>query len=92
MPPRFAGRLVVRVSAADVGRRVSLRRRLPDGTFTDVVGTLESWTPDGEVSVRRRDGSLVTLRAADLVAGKRVPPPPARRPGRSPETPPDTPE
>jgi hypothetical protein len=77
MSPRFAGRLVVRVSAGDVGRRVSLRRRLPDGTLTDVVGILEDWSA-GEVTVRRRDGSPVTFPAASLVAGKIAPPAPPR--------------
>ncbi len=77
MNPRFAGRLVVRVTPADVGNRVSLRRRLPTGAYSDVVGILESWS-EGLLTVRRRDGSLVSVPADTLVAGKVVPPPPKR--------------
>ncbi|HEU0102641.1 MAG TPA: hypothetical protein VFR07_10010 [Mycobacteriales bacterium] len=63
---------------ADVGARVVLRRRLPDGRLSDVLGVVERWA-DGLVAVRDRHGDLVEVAAADLVAAKRVPPPPARR-------------
>jgi len=66
------------VTPSDVGRRVSLRRRLPNGGYSDVVGNLHAWA-DGVLKVRRRDDSLVTVAEADLVAGKVVPPPPPRR-------------
>jgi endonuclease YncB( thermonuclease family) len=46
--------------------------------FTDALGVMESW--DGETTtVRTRDGDLVTIRIAEIVAGKPVPPPPPRR-------------
>ncbi|MGH3379977.1 MAG: hypothetical protein ACRDP6_35125 [Actinoallomurus sp.] len=76
--PQFSARYVVSVSPSDVGRRVSLRRRLPTGAYSDVVGYLETWV-DGELTVRRRDDSVTTVAEADLVAGKVVPPPPPRR-------------
>jgi hypothetical protein len=76
---RFAARLVVAVSPADTGSRVSLRRRLQTGEYSDVVGVLESWD-EGVLSVRRRDGELVSVAAESLVAGKVVPPAPPRRP------------
>ncbi|MBT2208586.1 hypothetical protein [Actinomadura sp. NEAU-AAG7] len=83
MPGRFAARLVVSISGADVGQRVSLRRRLPTGEYSDVVGVLESWA-DGLLTVRRRTGELVEVPEATVVAGKVVPPqpPPRRRPRR----------
>ncbi|WP_242901035.1 putative acetyltransferase [Actinomadura terrae] len=83
MPGRFAARLVVSISGADVGQRVSLRRRLPTGEYSDVVGVLESWS-DGLLTVRRRTGELVEVPEAIVVAGKVVPPqpPPRRRPRR----------
>nr|WP_141961524.1 hypothetical protein [Actinoallomurus bryophytorum] len=85
MGPRFSARYVVSVSPSDVGRRVSLRRRLPNGLYSDVVGYLQAWVA-GELTVRRRDGTLATIAEADLVAGKVVPPPPERRrPSRPPE-------
>jgi len=62
----------VAVTPSDVGSRVTLRRAVPDGV-SDVVGVLEAWA-SGELSVRRRDGSLVTVREADLVAARVVPP------------------
>jgi hypothetical protein len=43
-----------------------------------VVGDLNAWS-HGELTVRRRDGSVVTVSEAELVAGKVVPPPPPRR-------------
>ncbi|GAA4224280.1 hypothetical protein GCM10022254_03360 [Actinomadura meridiana] len=81
MSGRFVARLVVTISAADVGRRISLRRRLPTGEYSDVVGVLESWS-DNILSVRRRDGELVEVPEAAMVAAKVVPPrpPPRRRP------------
>ena len=81
MSGRFAVRLVVAISRADVGRRISLRRRLPTGGYSDVVGVLESWSGD-TLSVRRRDGELVEVPEEAMVAAKVVPPqpPPRRRP------------
>ncbi|MCD0447971.1 hypothetical protein LO762_01990 [Actinocorallia sp. API 0066] len=67
------------VTPADVGRRVSLRRRLPTGEYSDVVGVLESWA-DGVLRVRRRTDEVVEVPAAILAAGKVVPPAPPRRP------------
>jgi hypothetical protein len=61
----------VAVTPADVGSRVTLRRALPDGVG-DVVGVLLSWS-DGELSVRRRDGSVVVVPEASLVAARVVP-------------------
>lgn len=64
------------VTPADVGSRVSLRRVVPGGVG-DVVGELLSWSA-GVLEVRRRDGSVVTVGEADVVAGKVVPPAPPR--------------
>jgi hypothetical protein len=84
MSYRFAGRLVVTVTPADVGQRVSLRRRLPTGQYSDVIGVLESWS-EGMLSVRRRTGELVEVPEDIVVAGKVVPPaPPRRRPRAEP--------
>jgi hypothetical protein len=80
--PRFSARYVVSITPSDIGRRVSLRRRVPGGAYSDVVGELQDWA-DGRLTVRRRDGSVVTVAEADLVAGKVVPPPPQRRAPRS---------
>ena len=83
MSARFAARLVVSISGADVGQRISLRRRLPTGEYSDVVGVLESWS-NKVLAVRRRDGELVEVPEEIMVAAKVVPPqpPPRRRPRR----------
>jgi N-acetylglutamate synthase len=77
------GGLVVRITPADVGSRVSVRSRLDAGegepATTDTVGWLRAWD-GGELRIERRDGSVATLNAADLLAGKVLPhPPPERR-------------
>ena len=78
------GRLELRLTAADVGKRVSVRRLTPEGApgakFTDTVGVLTSWT-EGVLHITRRDGEQVQIPESSLVAGKVAPPAPARRRG-----------
>ena len=62
----------------DVGQRVVLRRRLPDGRLSDVLGVLSRWD-DEAAGVRSRTGDETVVPRADVVAGKRIPPPPVRR-------------
>lgn len=80
----MGGRLELRISADDVGKRVSVRSLTGSGgtgpTFTDTVGVLTSWT-DGVLSITRRGGQSVRLEESALVAGKVVPAAPARRRG-----------
>jgi N-acetylglutamate synthase len=75
----------VRLTPADVGSRVVVRRMLhgergPSGgaALTDVIGVLEAWQ-DEHLVVRRKDDSTVRIALADVVAAKTVPPPPTRR-------------
>ena len=75
--PRLGARLVIAVTPADVGKRVTTRRRAPGG-FRDAVGVLESWQ-DGVLTVRKRDGSLVEIAEDTLAAAKVVPPAPRPR-------------
>ncbi|MFE6284714.1 GNAT family N-acetyltransferase [Streptomyces sp. NPDC057877] len=79
-----AGRLEVRITAADVGKRVSVRRLTgasdTEGKFTDTVGVLTSWDDDVLV-ITCRDGESVRIAESSLVAGKVVPAAPARRRG-----------
>ncbi|MBY8341359.1 GNAT family N-acetyltransferase [Streptomyces spinosirectus] len=78
------GRLEVRVTAADVGKRVSVRRLIqsgvPEEKFTDTVGVLTSWD-DGVLLITRKDGETVRIPESSLVAAKVVPAAPARRRG-----------
>lgn len=63
----------VAVTPADVGARVTVRRALPDGVG-DVVGELLSWA-DGVLTLRRRDGSIVEVAEASVLAARVVPAP-----------------
>lgn len=78
-------RYVVRITPDDVGRRVSVRAWLAEAAeleegprHTDVVGELEAWE-DGWLSIRRRDGEVVRVDEALLVAGRVIPPAPPHR-------------
>lgn len=60
-----------------LGARVVVRRRLPEGGYSDVLGELLASSPVS-VTVRTRTGD-VTVLAADIAVGKVVPPRPERR-------------
>ncbi|MFF4390095.1 GNAT family N-acetyltransferase [Streptomyces sp. NPDC001552] len=78
------GLLEVRITPADVGKRVSVRRveAVVSGSpeFTDTVGVLTSWD-QGVLLITKKDGQTVRISESSLVAGKIVPPAPARRRG-----------
>ncbi|MEU6182690.1 GNAT family N-acetyltransferase [Streptomyces coeruleorubidus] len=78
------GRLEVRITAADVGKRVSVRSMIehapPGEKFTDTVGVLTSWDK-GVLLITRKGGESVRIAESTLVAGKVVPAAPARRRG-----------
>ncbi|WP_097870515.1 GNAT family N-acetyltransferase [Streptomyces sp. rh34] len=80
----IGGRLEVRITPADVGKRVSVRRRTDGGgagaEFTDVVGVLTSWD-NGVLSITRKSAESVHIMESSVVAGKVVPAAPARRRG-----------
>jgi len=82
-------RLEVRLTSADVGKRVVIRWRpgpADSKQTTDVLGILEQ-ADAGSFAVRTRDGKLVVIPAGRALAGKVVPPPPARRHHPSPGPP-----
>ena len=67
----------VRISCADLARRVTVRSRLDGGGYADVLGVLE--TCDEETfGVRDRHGTLRLLARANVVAAKVVEPPEPR--------------
>lgn len=78
------GLLEVRITPADVGKRVSVRRveRGSSGApvHTDAVGVLTSWN-EGVLLITQKNGKTVRIAESSLVAGKVVPPAPARRRG-----------
>ena len=88
MPARFD----VRISPDDVGRRVTIRSKIPaepgQPRHTDTLGMLRAWD-DGVLRVERRDGTIVELAAADLVGARILGPPPQRRGSRTASRPSD---
>ncbi|WP_351226280.1 GNAT family N-acetyltransferase [Streptomyces sp. NPDC002133] len=78
------GRMEVRITPSDVGKRVSVRRLADTGPasekFTDTIGVLTSWN-EGVLLITRRTGETVRIPESSLVAGKVVPAAPARRRG-----------
>ncbi|MFD3656143.1 GNAT family N-acetyltransferase [Streptomyces sp. NPDC058620] len=80
----MGGRLEVRITPADVGKRVSVRRRSANPgaglKFTDAVGVLTSWD-DHVLTITPKSGETVHIAESSLVAGKVVPSAPARRRG-----------
>jgi len=81
-------RMVVRITPADVGKRVVIRWRRPgpgdSEQIADVLGILEE-ADALSFAVRNREGQLVVIPAERALAGKLVPPPPARRRRADPE-------
>jgi GNAT superfamily N-acetyltransferase len=80
----ISGQLEIRITPADVGKRVSVRRTAEHGSqgpkFTDTVGVLTSWD-SGVLSITTKSGDSVRIAESTLVAGKVVPSAPARRRG-----------
>ncbi|MQY16656.1 hypothetical protein SRB5_68580 [Streptomyces sp. RB5] len=78
------GRLEIRITPADVGKRVSVRRLTGSGVsgerFTDAIGVLTSWDA-GVLGLTRRNGEIVRVDEESVVAAKVVPSAPARRRG-----------
>lgn len=52
-----------------VGARVTVRRLLPDGMKSDVIGTCEAADADA-VSVRDRHGTIVRIARDEIVAAR----------------------
>lgn len=76
-------RFVNRLTRADVGDRVVIRRWVTDDERgpvpSDLLGYLESWSDDGILVVRRKDGELIEVDERDILAAKTIPPPPDPR-------------
>lgn len=69
---RLGGLARIDISPADVGRRVTIRRRIAD-RLADVVGIVESWS-DGQLRVVRRSGEQVVVDDDSIVAARVVAP------------------
>jgi hypothetical protein len=67
-------RLRISVTCDDIGRRVTVRKHLASGGFSDVVGILEN-CDDEQFSVRDRTGKLRRIQRTEIAAAKVVPAP-----------------
>ncbi|WP_422615066.1 hypothetical protein [Frankia torreyi] len=78
---------VVRITQADIGARVMIRRRIPGPIpLSDVLGTLRSWSSH-VLTVETAEGTHVQITEDDVVAARVIPPrPPARRSPTDPAT------
>ncbi len=83
-------RLEVRLTPADIGQRVVIRWRRPapgsGDEIADVLGVLEDADAES-FAVRTSGGELVLIPAGRALAGKTIPPPPARRRSAGPAAP-----
>lgn len=68
---------MARPTPQDIGRRISLRYVIPGDGQAEAVGHLLAWS-DGELVVRRRDGSELRIGEHLVVAARLVPEPPVR--------------
>ncbi|WP_420811325.1 hypothetical protein [Candidatus Frankia nodulisporulans] len=73
---------VVRITRADIGARVMIRRRIPGPIpLSDVLGTLRSWS-SRVLTVETAEGAAVQITEDDLVAARVIPARPPRRRSR----------
>ena len=54
-----------------VGRRVTVRRTLPEGGYSDVVGVCEQADADS-VTIRNKHGEAITVGRGEIVASRVV--------------------
>jgi len=75
-------RSVDTIGAEHIGRRVTVRRRLDDGSISDVIGILEH-ADDASLTVRNRDDARVDIARTAIVAARviRTQRPPMQAPG-----------
>ena len=68
---------MIDLAITPAGTRVVVRYLLPTGQATDALGWLHASDANQCVIATKR--GLVTIRLADVIAAKEVPPPPAPR-------------
>ena len=57
--------------SANVGRRVTVRRKLAEGGYSDVLGVCEEAGPDS-VTVRNKKGEAIVIERSQIVAARVV--------------------
>ena len=64
-------RSATKLDSTHVGKRVTVRRRLPEGGTSDTIGILEALDSVG-LRIKRDNGEVVEIRAGDIVASRVV--------------------
>jgi hypothetical protein len=64
-------RSVDQIGPEHLGHRVTVRRALPEGGYSDVVGVCEQADAES-VTVRNKKGEAITVRRGDIVASRVV--------------------
>lgn len=62
-------RSVDTIKAEHQGRRVTIRRKLPDGGYSDVVGIAEH-VDEASVTVRNHKGELIQIPRGEIAAAR----------------------
>lgn len=61
------------------GHRVTIRRKLPEGGYSDVVGVAEH-VDDASVTVRNHKGEKIEIDRSDIAAARIIEAPPLENP------------
>lgn len=61
------------------GHRVTIRRKLPEGGYADVVGIAER-VDDASVTVRNHNGEAVEINRSEIAAARVIESPPLENP------------
>jgi hypothetical protein len=64
-------RSVDQIGPQHLGRRVTVRRTLPDGGYSDVIGVCEN-ADASSITVRSKNGESIVIARSDIVAARVV--------------------
>ena len=72
-------RSVDQLSTEHAGHRVTVRRKLAEGGYSDVIGVLEH-VDDASVTVRKHDGTTIEIPRSEMAAARVIAAPPLENP------------
>jgi hypothetical protein len=64
-------RSVDQIGPEHLGRRVTVRRTLPDGGYSDVIGVCEH-TDASTITIRNKNGESIVIARSEIVAARVV--------------------
>jgi hypothetical protein len=72
-------RSVDQIGPEHLGRRVTVRRTLPEGGYSDVIGVCEQ-ADTSSITIRNKDGETIVIARSEIVAARVVGSPSRRGP------------